>query len=132
MYESHVTTLQNTQFNVENVHIQTQMMRDNVDIMRTLKETNDVQKTMMKDMKVDDVYDLMDEMRDVQEDQQEFQEALQRNYEIDVGDDELDAELDELDYQMQIELDAKDLTVPNRRIESKKEKDEKELEKMMK
>ena len=36
-------------------------------------------------------------------------------------------ELDELDYQMKVELDSNELSVPKNRIISKKEKDEKEL-----
>jgi hypothetical protein len=41
-------------------------------------------------------------------------------------------ELDELDYQMKVELNAKDLTVPNKRVVTQKENDEKELEDMLK
>ena len=41
-------------------------------------------------------------------------------------------ELDEIDYQMRVELDAKALTVPNKRVLTKKEQDEKELESMLK
>jgi hypothetical protein len=41
-------------------------------------------------------------------------------------------ELDELDYQMKVELDSKELTAPNKRIVSKREEDEKELENMIK
>jgi charged multivesicular body protein 5 len=33
MYEAHLNNLSNTQFNVESAHIQTQMIRDNVDIV---------------------------------------------------------------------------------------------------
>lgn len=140
MYEAHLSSLGATQFNVESAHIQTQMMRDNIDIMGTLKQTVNMQKDMMGTMNPDAVLDLMDDMKDIQDDQAEINEAFTRNYEIDVGDEELDAgiiyylfilELDELDYQMKIELDAKDLTVPNKRIISQKEHDEKELEHML-
>lgn len=34
MYESHIQNLENTQFNVESAHIQTQMIRDTNDIVR--------------------------------------------------------------------------------------------------
>lgn len=91
MYDSHFNNLQNTQFNVENTHIQTQMMRDNMDIVNTMKATVSVQKQMMGSMNPDAVYDLMDDMRELQEDQNEISDAFQRNYDIDVGDDELDA-----------------------------------------
>ncbi len=91
MYESHLNNLQNTQFNVENAHIQTTMMKDNMDIMNTMKGVVATQKQFMGGMNPDSVYDLMDDMRDIQADQNEMNEAFQRNYEIDVGDDELDA-----------------------------------------
>ena len=91
MYDSHLNNLQNTQFNVENAHIQTTMMKDNMDIMNTMKATVSVQKQMMGHMNADSVYDMMDDMREMQDDQNEINDAFQRNYEIDVGDDELDA-----------------------------------------
>lgn len=91
MYEAHITNLSTTQYNVENAHITTQMMRDNMDIMNTLKGTVEMQKDMMKNMSPDDIYNMMDDMKDMQYQQEEMNEAFTRNYEIDVGDDELDA-----------------------------------------
>jgi charged multivesicular body protein 5 len=91
MYESHLNNLSTTQYNVENAHMTTQMMKDNMDIMSTLKGTIDVQKDMMKNMNPDHIYDMMDDMKDIQEQQEELNEAFSRNYEIDVGDEELDA-----------------------------------------
>ena len=91
MYEAHYTNLSSTQLNVENAHIQTQMMKDNMDVMNTLKGTVELQKNMMQGMNPDDIYSLMDNLKDMQEDQNEMNEAFTRNYEIDVGDDELDA-----------------------------------------
>ena len=93
----------------------------------------------MSDMNLDDIHDVMDDMRDIQDDQAEIMEAFTRNYDVDVEDSELDAgkydiilELDQLDYEMKVELDAKDLTVPNKRVLTKKENDELELEEMLK
>jgi hypothetical protein len=91
MYESHLNNLENTQFNVDNTHIQTQIMRDNMDVMNSLKSTVEVQKDMMNNMKPDEIYDILDYMKYAQEDQNEINEAFSRNYEIDVGDEELDA-----------------------------------------
>ncbi len=91
MYDSHLNNLQNTQFNVENTQIQTTMMKENMEIINTMKTTVSIQKQMMGHMNSDSVYDLMDDMRDLQDDQNELNDAFQRNYEIDVGDDELDA-----------------------------------------
>lgn len=97
-----------------------------------LKDTVNVQKQMMGEMNADNVYDLMDQMREVKEDQDEINDAFTRNYDVEVEDEELDAELDELDHEMRVELDGRELTVPNKRIMSKKEMDEKELEDVMK
>jgi hypothetical protein len=33
MYESHLNTMEQTQFNVESVHLQTQVMKDNMEIV---------------------------------------------------------------------------------------------------
>lgn len=89
----------------------------------------------MKSMNVDDVYDIMDDMRDVMDDHKEISEALTRNYEVEVNDEELDQELEDLDAQMRLEFDAKDLCVPagkQQKSVTQKEKDEKELENMLK
>ncbi len=91
MYDAHMNSLQSTQFNVESAHMQTQMMKDNIDIMYTLKGTVELQKDMLGAMNADDVYNLMDDMRDLQDDQNEITEAFSRNYDVDVCDDELDA-----------------------------------------
>ena len=94
----------------------------------------------MKDINVDDVLDIMDDMRDVMDDQKEINEAMNRNYEIDIllkekyENEELDEELEELDGQMRMEFDAKDLCVPNankEKVVSKKVLDEKQLESML-
>lgn len=90
MYESHLNTLSNTQFTVESAKISTDMMKDNMDVISTIKDVTIQQKSLMKDMNVDSVGDMMDEMRDMMEDQQEINEELARNYEVEIGDDELD------------------------------------------
>jgi RAB protein geranylgeranyltransferase component A len=72
-------------------------------------------------------------MWEMNEMQKEMSEAFSRNYDIDVTDADLDAELDEIDYQNQVDLNANELTAPNKKvILSKKEEDEMELENMMK
>ncbi len=132
MYEAHLGNLQTTQYNVENAQISTEMMKDNMDIMNTMKQTVDVQKNMMKNMNVDTMYDMMDDMKDIQDQQEEMNEAMSTNYEVEVGDDELDAELDELDYQMRDEMNTKEMNVPDRHVLSKKDADEKELNDLLK
>lgn len=86
-----MNTLSSTQFTVENANFQTQMMKDNIDVMNTLKSTVNVQKDLMKDMNVDQLHDVMDDMKEMQEEQEDINDAFQRNYEVDVGDEELDA-----------------------------------------
>jgi hypothetical protein len=91
MYEAHLNTLAQTQMNVECTQIQTEMMKDNMEIMTTLKGTAQIQKEMMKSMDIDDIYNLMDDMKELQNDQEEMNEAFTKNYEVDVCDEELDA-----------------------------------------
>lgn len=107
-----------------------------------MKDTVDTQKAMMQGVSLDQMHDVMDDMRNIKEDQEELNEAMARNYDVEVDDEELDAgnniifikykELDELDHQMRIDLDVNTLCAPNKRILSKKEEDEKELENMLK
>ena len=40
MYEAHLNNLSNTQFNVESAHIQTQMIKDNIDIVTIINLGN--------------------------------------------------------------------------------------------
>jgi hypothetical protein len=58
--------------------------------MRTLKQTNDIQKDLMREMNIDSVDDMIDQMQEIQIIQEEFSDAIQRNYEIDVDESELD------------------------------------------
>lgn len=99
--------------------------------MRTLKQTNDLQKDIMKEMNVETIDDMMDEMEENKFLQEEFSDAIQRNYDVDVDEAELDDELEQLDYEMKIELDNDKLNVPNKKVMSKKEMDEKNLEEFM-
>lgn len=91
MYEAHLNTLSQTQMNVECTQIQTEMMKDNMEIMTTLKGTAQIQKDMMKSMNHDDIFNIMEDMKELQYDQEEINEAFTNNYEVDVCDEELDA-----------------------------------------
>ena len=79
---------------------------------------------------VDSMYDIMDDMAEIKDEQQELNEEFQRNYDVDVGDEELDAELDDLDYQMRMEMDNDGLKAPGDQVggEQVKNSDEVELE----
>jgi hypothetical protein len=96
--------------------------------MRTLKQTTDVQKDLMKEMNIDNVDDMIDQMQEIKYAQEEFSDAIQKNYEVEVDEADLDEELEQLDYDMRVQLDAKELTVPSKKVLTKKEVDEKDLE----
>lgn len=93
-----------------------------------MKQTTDVQKDLMKEMNLDNMDDMIDQMQEIKYAQEEFSDAIQKNYEIEVDEADLDEELEQLDYEMRVQLDAKELTVPSKKVLSKKEADEKELE----
>lgn len=90
MYLAQLNNLEQTSFNVENVQMQTDMVRDNMEIVKILKQTNDMQKIMMKEMNVETVDDMIDEMQEAKYVQEEFSDAIQRNYDIDIEESELD------------------------------------------
>ena len=83
---------------------------------------------------VDSMYDIMDDMAEIKDEQQELNEEFQRNYDVDVGDEELDAELDDLDYQMRMEMDNDGLKARGDQVggEQVKNSDEVELEDALK
>lgn len=93
-----------------------------------MKQTTDVQKDLMKEMNLDNMDDMIDQMQEIKYAQEEFSDAIQKNYEVEVDEADLDEELEQLDYEMRVQLDAKELTVPSKKVLSKKEADEKELE----
>jgi len=82
----------------------------------------------MKEMNLDNMDDMIDQMQEIKYAQEEFSDAIQKNYEVEVDEADLDEELEQLDYEMRVQLDAKELTVPSKKVLSKKEADEKELE----
>ena len=90
MYMAQLYNLEQASMNVENVSMQVEIAKDNTDIIKTLKQTNDLQKDLMKEMNVSTFDNLIDEMQDIQYNQQEFQDVMTRNYEIDLEDNELD------------------------------------------
>jgi hypothetical protein len=89
MYDSQLGNMEATHLNVENVAIQSEMARDNMDIVRTLKTTNQVQKELMKDMNIETIDDMVDELQEMQYMTEEFSDAIQRNYEVDLDDEDL-------------------------------------------
>ena len=135
MYEQHYNNLSNTQMTVDSANIDCQMMRDNLNIMQVMKDTVQVQKDTLHSMGgIEGMYDVMDDMAEIREEQQDLNEEFQRNYDVDVGDEELDAELDDLDYQMRLEMDNDGLKAPNEQVggEQIKNSDEAELEDALK
>lgn len=135
MYEQHYNNLSNTQMTVDSANVDCQIMRDNINIMQVMKDTVQLQKDTLHSMGgIDSMYDVMDDMQEIREEQQELNEEFQRNYDVDVGDEELDAELDDLDYQMRLEMDNDGLKAPNDLVggQQVKNSDEAELEEALK
>ena len=134
MYENHYNNLSGTQMTVDSANVECQMMKDNLDIVRAMKDTVDVQKQTMKEMGgIDSMYDIMDEMAEIKEEQEEMNQEFQRNYDVDVGDEELEAELDALDYQMRADMDNSNMNAPQNQFGSQiKNDDEIDLEDALK
>ena len=134
MYENHYNNLSGTQMTVDSANVECQMMKHNLDIVRAMKDTVDVQKQTMKEMGgIDSMYDIMDEMAEIKEEQEEMNQEFQRNYDVDVGDEELEAELDALDYQMRADMDNSNMNAPQNQFGSQvKNDDEIDLEDALK
>ena len=131
MYEQHINNLSNTQMTVDSANMDCQIMKDNMNIMQVMKDTVQVQKDTVHAMGgVDSMYDIAE----IKDEQQELNEEFQRNYDVDVGDEELDAELDDLNYQMRMEMDNDGLKAPGDQVggEQVKNSDEVELEDALK
>lgn len=58
--------------------------------MRTLKQSNDLQRQLMKEMNIETVDDMIEEMQETKILQEEFSDAIKNNYEIDLDETELD------------------------------------------
>ena len=134
MYENHYNNLSGTQMTVDSANVECQMMKDNLEIVRAMKDTVDVQKQTMKEMGgVDSMYDIMDEMAEIKEEQEEMNQEFQRNYDVDIGDEDLEAELDALDYQMRADMDNSNMNAPQNQFGSQiKNSDEIDLEDALK
>ena len=134
MYENHYNNLSGTQMTVDSANVECQMMKDNLEIVRAMKDTVDVQKQTMKEMGgVDSMYDIMDEMAEIKEEQEEMNQEFQRNYDVDIGDEDLEAELDALDYQMRADMDNSNMNAPQNQFGSQvKNDDEIDLEDALK
>lgn len=128
LYENQLSNLENSQFTFETMKIQSEMMKDQMNVVRTMKETGDAQKSLMNQMNIDSMWDIAMNMREMQEDMEEMNEVFQESYKVDVDDDLLDAELDELDFNMKDNFNPAELSAKNQKILSKKEIDEKQLE----
>jgi len=90
MFTAQLHHLEQTSLNIENVSLQAEVARDNLEILRILKQTNDMQKQIMKEINVETVDDIIDEMQEANLIQEEFSDVFQRNYEIDLEESELD------------------------------------------
>ncbi|MCQ2816578.1 MAG: Snf7 family protein [archaeon] len=63
MYESHLNNLSNTQMTVDSANLDCELMRDNLNIMRVMQNTMQVQKDTLHAMGgIDHMYDVLDDM----------------------------------------------------------------------
>ena len=133
MYENHINNLDNTQMIVDSANMDCQIMKDNMNIMQVMQQTVQVQKDTLHAMGgIDKMYDILDDMNELKEQQQEMNEEFQRNYDVDVGDEELDAELEDIDFQMRVDMDNDGLTAPNEQVGQVQNYDELALEEALK
>ena len=128
MYENQLASLESSQFALENIKIQSDMMKDQINVMKTMKESSNLQKNMMKEMNADTMWDIAQDMREMQDEMEEVNEIFTESYRVDVDEGELDAELDELNFNMKDDFNPISLNKPNEKLLSKKEMDEKALE----
>ena len=128
MYENQLASLESSQFALENIKIQSDMMKDQINVMKTMKESSNLQKNMMKEMNADTMWDIAQDMREMQDEMEEVNEIFTESYRVEVDEGELDAELDELNFNMKDDFNPISLNKPNEKLLSKKEMDEKALE----
>jgi hypothetical protein len=129
MYENQLTALEGSQFGLENMKVQSEMMRDQINVIKTMQESNQIQKNLMKEMNAETMMDIAFDMKEMQDNMNEINEVFQESYKVDLDDADLDAELDELDFENQDKnFNMENLMAPNKKVLSKKEQDEKKLE----
>lgn len=98
MYEAQLNSVQNQQFNIDQVQFTSETIQTTIDAAAGMKQAAIAQKELMKNLNLDQLEDLQDDMQDMMEDQQEIQDILGRDFAIDGYDEaEIEAELDELD-----------------------------------
>mmetsp|Transcript_33368 Transcript_33368/g.34674 ORF Transcript_33368/g.34674 Transcript_33368/m.34674 type:complete len:135 (-) Transcript_33368:41-445(-) len=129
MFEQQVQNLESSQFTLENMKIQSDMMRDQIEVVGTMKQSAQAQKQLMGEMNADTMYDMALDMQEMKSDLEEMNEVFMESYKVDIDDGELDAELDELDFDMKdTDFNVQSVNAPNQKLVSKKEMDEKKLE----
>ena len=128
MYENQLASLESSQFTLENIKMQSDMMKEQMHVMKSMQDSSNIQKNLMKEMNADSMFDIAQDMREMQEDMEEINELFTESYKVDVDEGELDAELDELDFNMKDDFNPLSLNQPNQKLLSKKEMDEKRLE----
>ena len=129
MYEQQIAALEGSQFTMENIQMQSDMMRDQVSILKVMQESSNAQKQLMGGMDSDAMYDMALDMKEMQSNMEEMNEIFTESYKVDMDDGDLDAELDELDFEnMDKGFSVADISKPNKKVLSKKEQYEKALE----
>lgn len=128
MYENQISNLENSQFTLESMQMQTDMMKEQIHIMKVMHDSAQLQKGLMNTMSADTMWDIAQNMNDIRDEMEELNEVFTESYKVDVDEAELDAELDELEYNEKDNFNPVALNAPNKKLMSKKEMDEKQLE----
>ena len=77
MYENQLAALEGSQFGLENMKVQSEMMRDQINVIKTMQESNQMQKNLMKEMSADNMMDIAYDMREMQDNMNEINEILE-------------------------------------------------------
>mmetsp|Transcript_12902 Transcript_12902/g.13001 ORF Transcript_12902/g.13001 Transcript_12902/m.13001 type:complete len:205 (+) Transcript_12902:2-616(+) len=115
MYQQQLDNLLGQQFNVEQMSFQTQGIQDTINAVSAMKAAHQVQTQQLKQIKINDVENLMDDIADLQFDTEEINEVMSRNYALDgIDETELEKELEELDEELlQEDMSRSSLKVPS-------------------
>ena len=76
MYEAQLNTLQNQQFNVDQMAFNSESIQSNIDMFAAMKDATAAQQEQMKKINYNDLEDLYENMAEMMEDQEEINEMM--------------------------------------------------------
>ena len=101
MYETQLSTLQNQQFNVDQMAFNSESIQSNIDMFAAMKDATAAQQEQMKQINYNDLEDLYENMAEMMEDQEEINEMMQRDFGVgEFNEDDLMDELNDLDEEL--------------------------------